>query len=296
MQTTTIGSTSDVLIVHLKIYQYDWRGSSKIVPKISIDDVIIILGVRYYLKSVIYHAGASIEAGHYFALIRMNIEDEWIVCNDTDIHQHTYGPFRYDYPDPYVLVYERMEVSEASETSPSVPPTKRMKTEDIDSDQTSSHNSTIKPGKSNLINELKYQAKKVTEGLSQRKKLIENLISKKKKSANSNTERQKKYRENLTTERKQEERAKDAERKKKERANYTPEKKQEQLAKDAEMKKKVRAEATEEETLKEKQEAKERMKNTRADYTPEKKQEERIKNAEMKKKVRAAATEEETLK
>ena len=102
------------MIVHLKIYQYDWRGSSKIVPKISIDDVIIILGVRYYLKSVIYHAGASIEARHYFALIRMNEEDEWIVCNDTDIHQHPYGPFINDYPDPYVLVSSSLLATMAS--------------------------------------------------------------------------------------------------------------------------------------------------------------------------------------
>ena len=47
MKYTTIDSTSDVLIVHLKIYQYDWRGSCKIVPKISIDDVVIISGVYF---------------------------------------------------------------------------------------------------------------------------------------------------------------------------------------------------------------------------------------------------------
>ena len=225
MKYTTIDSTSDVLIVHLKIYQYDWRGSCKIVPKISIDDVVIISGVSYYLKSIIYHAGPSVEAGHYFALIRINNKDEWIVCNDTDIHQHSYGPFKCnDYPDPYVLVYEKIEISETGETSPSVSLTKRKKTDDIESGHTSS-SSSIEPGKSNLINELKYQASKVKEGLSHRKNLIENFSSKRKKSAISNTERQKKYRENLTQEKKMQEQQEAKIRMESIRANYTPEKK-----------------------------------------------------------------------
>ena len=96
----------DVLVIQLLIYSHDALGRKrKLFPNLNIERTITPFE-KYNLQAIIWHHGASLESGHYTAMVKHN--GRWIHISDTDI---TY-PIKFscnsdEQSVPYLLFYTK---------------------------------------------------------------------------------------------------------------------------------------------------------------------------------------------
>ena len=97
----------DVLVIQLLIYSYDALGRKrKLFPNLNIERTITPFE-KYNLQAIIWHHGASLESGHYTAMVKHN--RQWIHISDTDItYPIKFSCNSHEQSDvPYLLFYTK---------------------------------------------------------------------------------------------------------------------------------------------------------------------------------------------
>jgi len=62
---------------------------------------------RYRLKGVIHHEGEGLNGGHFISEVRHQMDGEWLVANDRDVHEIETP--QQNSGTAYIFLYDRFE-------------------------------------------------------------------------------------------------------------------------------------------------------------------------------------------
>lgn len=100
------------LILTLKQFRYDpvSQQRTKILQRVTLDELIQIENVQYELYASVVHYGSSVDSGHYYTFAKDDLE--WYKFNDCSVFKsRTDELFSLEPPEtPYILFYRRLEL------------------------------------------------------------------------------------------------------------------------------------------------------------------------------------------
>ena len=124
LEKASLTELPELLMIHLRRFERVNGVVKKVSHRVDFPDRLPLGNQSYKLRGVVYHGGATVSSGHYWAYVSIS-DNSWVLCDDWVVRPAAQGaPWqcRVGHPNPvvYLMFYERVENSGAASSQTAV--------------------------------------------------------------------------------------------------------------------------------------------------------------------------------